>query len=56
MGHEQTSPHVRVMSALPPIADVPQRRCDVQKVPIADIRDKEQSAACWRIAVVSCAS
>jgi hypothetical protein len=37
MGHEQTSRDVRVMSALPSIADINQCGWDVRKVPIADI-------------------
>ena len=37
MGHKQTSRDVRVMSGLPPIADIRQRRWDVRKVPLADI-------------------
>ena len=44
------------MSALPPNADMLNIAADVCFVPIADIRDKEPSAAPWRIAVVSCAS
>jgi hypothetical protein len=37
MGQKQTSRHVRVMSALLPIADIPQCRWDVRKVPLTDI-------------------
>ena len=37
MGHEQTSRYVRVMSALPPEADIRQRIEHVCFVPIADI-------------------
>jgi hypothetical protein len=37
MGHEQTSRHVRVMSALPPKADIRQRIEHVCYVPKADI-------------------
>src|SRR5262249_55770952 len=37
LGQKQTSGHVRVMSALLPIADIVQNGCDVRFVPIADI-------------------
>src|SRR5262249_48177271 len=37
MGQKQTSGHVRVMSALPPKADMDQHGCDVRFVPKADI-------------------
>ena len=40
LGHEQTSRHVRVMSALPPIADIHQRGLHVRLVPITDISDQ----------------
>jgi hypothetical protein len=36
LGQKQTSPHVRVMSALPPKADIEQRGHDVRYVPKAD--------------------
>jgi hypothetical protein len=37
MGHEQTSRHVRVMSVIPPKADIRQRGLHVCFVPEADI-------------------
>ena len=37
LGQKQTSGHVRVMSALPPKADIGTQRRDVRFVPIADI-------------------
>ena len=37
LGHKQTSAHVRVMSALPPKADIDQHGRDVRFVPKADI-------------------
>ena len=37
LGHKRTSQHVRVMSALPPKADMDQQGCDVCFVPKADI-------------------
>jgi hypothetical protein len=37
LGQKQTSAHVRVMSALPPIADMVQHDGDVRFVPKADI-------------------
>jgi hypothetical protein len=37
LGQKQTSRHVRVMSALPPEADIRQRIEHVRYVPIADI-------------------
>jgi hypothetical protein len=36
-GHKQTLEHVRVMSALPPKADIAERECHVRFVPKADI-------------------
>ena len=35
LGQKQTSGHVRVMSALPPKADIDQSGCDVRFVPTA---------------------
>jgi hypothetical protein len=37
LGQKQTTRNVRVMSALPPIADIRWCRWDVRKVPEADI-------------------
>jgi hypothetical protein len=37
LGQKQTSSQAGLMSALPPKADIPQRRLDVRFVPIADI-------------------
>ena len=37
LGQKRTLRHVRVMSALPPKADMDQSGCDVRFVPIADI-------------------
>jgi hypothetical protein len=37
MGQKQTLEHVRVMSALPPKADMDSAACDVRFVPKADI-------------------
>ena len=37
LGQKQTSAHVRVISALPPKADMDRHRCDVRFVPQADI-------------------
>jgi hypothetical protein len=39
LDQKQTLPHARVMSALPPIADIDRARHAVRFVPIADIRD-----------------
>ena len=41
MGHERTSRHVRVMSAIPLKTDIHQRGLHVCLVPIADIRGQE---------------
>ena len=38
LGQQQTSVHVRVMSALPPKADIAERGRHVRLVPISDIR------------------
>jgi hypothetical protein len=38
LGHERTSRQVRVMSVIPPKADIRQRGLHVRSVPIADIR------------------
>jgi hypothetical protein len=38
LGQKQTSRHARVMSALPPIADIHQHGLHVRLVPQADIR------------------
>src|SRR5262249_18918516 len=38
LGQKRTSHQVRVMSALPPKADIVQHHCDVRFVPKADIR------------------
>jgi len=48
LGQKQTLMHVRVMSALPPKADIDQHRRDVRFVPIADIA--------WCYSMVSSAS
>jgi hypothetical protein len=37
LGQKQTSAHIRVMSALPPKADMDQHECDVRFVPKADM-------------------
>jgi hypothetical protein len=37
LGQKRTSGHVRVMSALPPKADIAERECHVRFVPKADI-------------------
>jgi hypothetical protein len=37
LGHKRTSQDVRVMSALPPKADIPQRNLNVRFGPQADI-------------------
>jgi hypothetical protein len=37
LGQKQTFPRVRLMSALPPKADINKRRSDVRFVPEADI-------------------
>jgi hypothetical protein len=37
LGHKRKSKHVRVMSALPPKADIDRRLSHVREVPIADI-------------------
>jgi len=37
LGHKRTLAHVRVMSALPPKADIGTQPCDVRFVPKADI-------------------
>jgi hypothetical protein len=42
MGHEQPSRNVRVMSVVPPKADIRQRELHVRYVPLADI-DAENS-------------
>jgi hypothetical protein len=51
LGQKQTSVRVRVMSALPPKADIRQRSCDVRFVPKADIlhcgKERRHSIA-WR--------
>jgi len=39
MGHKQTPQTVGVMSALPPIADIPQHSVHVRFVPKADIEN-----------------
>jgi len=39
LGQKQTSAHVRVMSALPPKADITDHDWDVRFVPKADIDD-----------------
>jgi hypothetical protein len=44
MGHEQTSRHVRVMSAIPLKADIHQRGLHVRLVPEADIRGSHPGA------------
>ena len=44
LGHEQTSRHVCVMSAIPLKADIHQRRLHVRLVPLADIAADERQA------------
>ena len=44
LGQKQTSAHVRVMSALPPKAELDQQACDVRFVPQADITPLIRSA------------
>ena len=39
LGQKQTPQHVRVMSALPPIADITESDWDVRFVPKADIEE-----------------
>jgi hypothetical protein len=45
LGHKQTLPHARVMSALPPKADIEWRLCDVCFVPKADIRRQDNAGS-----------
>ena len=45
LGHKRTSPHVRVMSALPPKADIVQRIGNVRFVPKADILKRPRGHA-----------
>ena len=50
LGHWRTSRDVRVMSALPPITDIRQRKWGVRRVPLADIyRGIEHSGGAGRL-------
>src|SRR6476659_11025942 len=50
LGHEQTSRHVRVMSAIPLKADIHRRGLHVRLVPEADMRHVPVSAKWHRLA------
>ena len=43
LGQKQTSAHVRVMSALPPKADIGTQLRDVRYVPKADVRRRNKT-------------
>jgi len=45
LGQKRTSEHVRVMSALPPKADIPESDWHVRFVPKADIAHRHPNAA-----------
>src|SRR6185312_5594238 len=53
LGHEQTSPHVRVMSVLPLKADIHQRGLHVRLVPLADISQAARLTAHTHTSTVS---
>src|SRR5215469_6452445 len=53
LGHKQTLEHVRVMSALPPKADIAERECHVRFVPKADIL---RCGRDWRYSITSSAA
>src|SRR5262249_17897732 len=52
LGQKRTFAHVRVMSALPPKADIDKQNCDIRFVPKADIAHRSMtvisSASPWR--------